>query len=390
MKPTPTRTIGPLHPEDLEPHRFEDLVRQLVYDFRNWRMLEATGRAGSDDGFDARGYEIVGSASSIQPERDEENDVEVAEEAAVDRLWMIQCKREKSIPPAKLKNYLESIPGAEAKQLHGLVFVGACKFSKAAYDVFREWVTRSGLAEGHLWGAAEVEDELFQPKNDHLLFAYFGVSLQTRRRSLKTEVRARLSTKRKCKKHLQQGSILVRDGTDDTYPWPDGKREYRWQVYELSDCLHDGVHVVRHRHFAFLDMATGEWDYAEAMDDGRQPRHNDPWIDETERGTPEARTAARVAWDALPEANKAWLECHLVLPYEHILDIDEGGDEHFDRPHVYTTRWEGPLGPFMDRGLTTLSGIIYESRDGVTPLKAKRIKKFTRLNGYKGFKGWEE
>ncbi|NJO33142.1 MAG: hypothetical protein HC869_08355 [Rhodospirillales bacterium] len=55
----PTRTIGPLHLEDLEPHRFEDLIRQLCYDFKNWLRLEPTGRAGSDDGFDARGIEAV-------------------------------------------------------------------------------------------------------------------------------------------------------------------------------------------------------------------------------------------------------------------------------------------------------------------------------------------
>ena len=38
---TTTRTIGPLHLEDLEPHRFEDLIRQLLYDFRPWNRLEA-------------------------------------------------------------------------------------------------------------------------------------------------------------------------------------------------------------------------------------------------------------------------------------------------------------------------------------------------------------
>jgi len=47
-KPGPTRTTGPLHFEDLEPHRFEDLVRRLIYDFRPWRQLEAAGRSGGD------------------------------------------------------------------------------------------------------------------------------------------------------------------------------------------------------------------------------------------------------------------------------------------------------------------------------------------------------
>jgi len=41
-----TRTLNPLHFEDLEPHRFEDLVRQLAYGYTRWRSLEATGRLG--------------------------------------------------------------------------------------------------------------------------------------------------------------------------------------------------------------------------------------------------------------------------------------------------------------------------------------------------------
>jgi len=50
-----SRTINPLHFEDLEPHRFEDLARQLVYDFRAWAGLEATGRSGADEGNRKRG-----------------------------------------------------------------------------------------------------------------------------------------------------------------------------------------------------------------------------------------------------------------------------------------------------------------------------------------------
>src|ERR1700756_1422504 len=59
VKPTTTRTLNPLPFEHLEVHRFEDLIRQLSYDFKRWRRLEATGRAGADDVFDARGLKIV-------------------------------------------------------------------------------------------------------------------------------------------------------------------------------------------------------------------------------------------------------------------------------------------------------------------------------------------
>ncbi|NYG46218.1 hypothetical protein GGD67_003689 [Bradyrhizobium sp. IAR9] len=62
-KSIPTKTTGPLHFEDLEPHRFEDLVRRLLYDFRQWRELEATGRTGSDEGFDARDEAVQGDSA---------------------------------------------------------------------------------------------------------------------------------------------------------------------------------------------------------------------------------------------------------------------------------------------------------------------------------------
>jgi hypothetical protein len=57
-KPSPTRTINPIHFEDLESHRIEDLIRQLAYDYRNWQNIEATGRLGSGDGIDIRATEL--------------------------------------------------------------------------------------------------------------------------------------------------------------------------------------------------------------------------------------------------------------------------------------------------------------------------------------------
>lgn len=40
-------------------------MRRLAYDFRPWTQLEATGRSGSDDGFDARGFEPVLQVSTV-------------------------------------------------------------------------------------------------------------------------------------------------------------------------------------------------------------------------------------------------------------------------------------------------------------------------------------
>lgn len=200
-----TRTIGPLHFEDLDPKRFEDLVRQLAYEFKPWRRLEATGRSGGDNGFDARGYEIV--ANEGQPSASAE-EVESAEERSTldegidDRLWLIQCKRERAIGPRALVKYLDDTVLGPEEKLYGLVFTAACDFSKKARDDFANKCREMELEEWHLWGKAELEDRLFRPENDHLLFAYFGFSLTIRRRSQRADLRARLVMKRRAYRML--------------------------------------------------------------------------------------------------------------------------------------------------------------------------------------------
>ena len=54
-----TRTLGPLHFEDLEPHRFEDLVRQLIYDIKPWRHSAMMG-TGSPLGEQTSGHDVRG------------------------------------------------------------------------------------------------------------------------------------------------------------------------------------------------------------------------------------------------------------------------------------------------------------------------------------------
>ena len=72
---TATRTINPLHFEDLEPHRFEDLARQLIYDFRNWSSIEAIGRSGSDEGIDIRATEKTPTAQPTLSDDDDRSTV---------------------------------------------------------------------------------------------------------------------------------------------------------------------------------------------------------------------------------------------------------------------------------------------------------------------------
>ena len=73
-----TKNMNPLHFEDLEPHRFEDLVRQLIYDFKQWKSLEATGRTGSDEGMDIRAIERTQSDGVIYVDEVENDSFEIS------------------------------------------------------------------------------------------------------------------------------------------------------------------------------------------------------------------------------------------------------------------------------------------------------------------------
>jgi hypothetical protein len=385
-KPQPTRTTGPLHFEDLEPHRFEDLIRRLIYDFRQWRHLEPTGRTGSDEGFDARGFEIV--SGDVLPE--DEDQPEVPSER--DRIWLIQCKREKAITPGKLGSYLDEIRLDRAQGLYGIVFAAACDFSIAARNIFRTRTQELGFSEAYLWGKGELEDLLYQPKNDDVLFTFFGISKRIRQRSLSAQVRRVLAAKRKAERlyaNARGREVLVRDAADDRYPnqdetQQDPVRRRRWSVFRWDGCFYDGLHLLRLRQLAFVDDDGIAWDVAEAMDDA--PPHNNPWRLEDDhtriRQFDAARTEAMAIWDALPEANRAWLEEWLVLPYEHIIDIDENGDDWFDGPHIYVTEFDPARGPFREYRRVRLATISQWSSRHTELNPDTRINKFPRpVNG---------
>ena len=264
-----TRSIGPLHFEDLEPKRFEDLVRQLAYEFRAWRKLEATGRSGSDDGFDARGLEIVAGDGGAVETEDEDSDNQ-GEIVTTDRLWLIQCKRERRIGPTGLVKYLGEIRLQPGEALHGLVFAAACDFSKKAHDQFNEKCRAVGLQECYLWGKAAIEDLLFQPKNDHLLFAYFGFSLSIRQRTLQAPLRRDIATKKRVKAVIERSTnrmIAIRNASEDIYPKvpPQTERfaDRHWRICPYKEINHKGLVVEFAAHLAFLDGES--WDAADAL-----------------------------------------------------------------------------------------------------------------------------
>jgi hypothetical protein len=362
-KLTTTRTLNRLPFNELDPKRFEDLVRQLIYDFRTWRQLEATGRAGSDDGYDARGWEIVADADA--GEIDEEEGDEERELTFTDRRWMVQCKRETVIGPAKLLKYLEDIPAEEREALHGFIFAAACDFSKKTRDAFREWCRSAGIRECYIWGRSEVEDMLFQPKNDGLLFAYFGISLQIRQRTVKTALRARLSMKRKAKRLLSPHSdVLLRRPDDTSYPFRNGRSMERmpWRERQLKELHPQGVVVELARYIAFLDAEGKHWDAASTYNDAVHPWRAG-WLSEEEQEERERirRAIETFSEETIPKGNCGMLSVAALIPFDDIFDIDADEDDWFRGATTFVPfeRWrQWPC--FVELGVPP----VWEDRDG--------------------------
>ena len=156
VKPTVTRTMNPLPFGDLEPKRFEDLVRALIYDFRRWRTLEATGRSGSDRGYDARGYEIVEASAPNDELSDEEKQI-----TGSDRIWLIQCKREDRIGPTLAASHLAAIE-IGTDEVYGMIFAASCDFSLVTREVIRSWARERNISEVHVWGKGEQLDHRYR------------------------------------------------------------------------------------------------------------------------------------------------------------------------------------------------------------------------------------
>ncbi len=346
----PSKTINPLHFEDLEPHRFEDLVRNLIYDFKSWRSIEATGRGGNDDGFDIRAWESTKEITNKDDDDNEEGSIPIE-----GNLWMIQCKREKQIGPAKVKEIIQD--GVQkGKAPYGYILVAPANFSKQSYDVFRDELRSRGVSEFHLWGRSELEDTLYMPKNDHILFAFFGFSLATRKRSRSTEIKFAINNKNKLLRALSNGnysdslrkSIFVRDYNDTNYPWEGEYKDFdkrpRWGEHVVTSYHPKGLMIDVRERFAFVDLDKKEWDFTNAIDlvyrQGemqKQARRGNRDNDKEER--------VRDFWRHLPRKNQAKLTIKGIILFEDILVIDDKGDILNQLPHVFVD-FRPHKGPF--------------------------------------------
>jgi hypothetical protein len=359
MSARATRTVNPLHFEDLEPHRFEDLVRQLAYGFRSWRSIEAIGRLGSDEGIDIRALE--GSDHEIEPTGDE-NPESAAADRTTDRLWVFQCKRERRLGPSRVRRIVEDAVHDGSDPPYGFVLAAPCDFSLKARSALHSESRARGVQESHVWGKAELEDMLFLPANDHLLFAYFGISLQVKRRSLRTELRSRLATKRALVRIFgkvgeeSERTVLLRDPVAEPYPGsskiPDFAAFPRWLEAIFSALDPPGyVRFVVQSHYAYMDDAAEHWDaifeHAILPANSSENLCSHPHDELARREYSLMDHRFGTYWNKLASHNRGLLRIVRCTHFDRILAIDEDGDFYHTCPHLMVefNREHGPFEP---------------------------------------------
>lgn len=351
LKPTPTRTLNPLPFGDLEPHRFEDLIRQLAYDLRRWKSLEATGRGGSDSGMDIRAIELV------QLNEEAADEEQGTEEAFLERQWVFQCKRQKALPPRRIRKAVEESLKSFTEPPHGFVLAAACDVSKEARDTFREEMVARGIEEFFIWAKGELEDLLFQPKNDRLLFAYFGIALQPKRRSLSTTLRSEITKKKQLtaligEEEQRTGKlVLMRDPTDERYPYQPKPSEApaRWVLCRALTVRKPGhLIVLQHEHLAATSVDGKQWDAILDYDtmlymaEG-ELRAAHAWSIEDRSYSDRS---PYVFWNEyIDESQRAFLKVRRAVPLDRVLALDPLGDGFFPVPHILVDFVE-KTGPF--------------------------------------------
>ena len=214
------------------------------------------------------------------------------------------------------------------------------------------------------------------------------VSLQSRRRSLKTAVRAKLASKRKAENALNPNMyVLVRDASDERYPFLDDDKSKgrfergRWTLMDFKGFRCDGLHLIAKRHYALVDDKDRTWDFAETVNLAI-PEHiygeGSIWLDRPPEERQSERELVVEMWQSIPEKSQAMFEVHVVIPYEGVLDIDKNGDDFFDDPHIYTVSTDVPEGKFWSRS----SGVLYRARSDdhleFDPSEDRRIVHFPR------------
>ena len=195
---------------------------------------------------------------------------------------------------------------------YGLIVAAACDVSAETISACREEALARGVTEAHLWTKAHLEDMLFQPDNDHLLFVYFGVSLGVRRRSQVQRLRGFIALKRKLLRALALDSVqmtthkdvLVRDIEDSAYPEEADVPGFSdiscssWDFGAVLEFSTGGILVSRLTYDGWIKAEGDAWDVLE--DSRSKPGTMYADYCEALKGEMPRRAASSEAWRQVP------------------------------------------------------------------------------------------
>lgn len=202
--------------------------------------------------------------------------------------------------------------------------------------------------EFYLWGNATLETELHQPKNDRILFTFFGISNVHRRRSRATEIRSEVTNKNRVTRALGDNAsyswVLARDSKDIHYPYESQYSDFdqnpRWKDYEVVEIHPRGVIVSMAQCYAWFDEDKKLFDIAEPPLVPNNP-YNQHHDFERDRESRDAVDLVRDYWERLPRKNQAMFHRNGIIRFKDMLVIDDKGDSWNKFPHIFVDFIDG-------------------------------------------------
>jgi hypothetical protein len=299
-----TRTTGKLHFDDLSPQRFEDLSLAMVYRLSHWSDIYHYGKVGADDGIDIYAEEELDNGKK--------------------RIWNIQCKRHKSFKKSQLENVIDKILNKNEKIPDVLLLIVACNISKKNIEHFRDYAKNNDIDNAKIWTSSVLESKLYAEHHD-LLFSFFDVNLNFKKRNKIASIRRNINLKKKMKKSFLKDSwdpqktlyrpyekfnnseVLIRSIDDTFYPEydEDALGISSWFKAEVYNFYYNGLEVILGLKKCIIDE-NWNWDVVDQDDTERKEKY---------------------------EVIKAYEIGR--IPYDNIIEYDLDGDEFYIVPHLF-------------------------------------------------------
>jgi hypothetical protein len=254
----PTKTTNPLHFEDLDPGRFEDLCLEIVNRYKTWYKIDHYGGVG-DEGVDIYAEEKEGDIS---------------------KEWVFQCKRYIEIDKTTLRNIIDKIIISN-RVPDVLVLVVSCDLGKRKSEFFESYAKEHNIKEIFIWTKSILETKLYSDYPD-LLNKYFGMSIHRQNISKANEIKNTIKKREKFKKDflekfyfrlyvsgrdpLKFSEIIICNNTHSPYEDQENKQDkFGWHSYfkvEPQNINDDGIEVIFSIVTIIIDK-YGYWDFYE-------------------------------------------------------------------------------------------------------------------------------